>query len=197
MKNQEEEEEEEESTSRWRRQRARATVEGVEHDATTVGVCFCCVCVCLDSCDVLYVYFVVGGLRWGGGVLFCCVDMWGWVMWWRCGVVLHSSAAADCCRCCLLWIFLHAALWPPAFQCTRWHAAPQYATLLHLLHRSSFGRPFAAAVFPQLAQRDGWMVLGIGGVEMVGADADGADGAGAAADAFGSGGCLRFCFGSR
>ena len=74
MKNQEEEEEEE-STSRWRRQRARATVEGVEHDATTVGVCFGCVCVFLDSCDVLYVYFVVGGegpaLGWGRVVLLC------------------------------------------------------------------------------------------------------------------------------
>ena len=198
MKNQEEEEEEE-STSRWRRQRARATVEGVEHDATTVGVCFCCVCVCLDSCDVLYVYFVVGGLRWGGGVLFCCVDMWGCrVMWWRCGVVLHSSAAADCCCCWLFRIFLHAALWPPAFQCTRWHAAPQYDTLLHLLHRSSCTSPVAAAVFPQLAQRESELVLGIGGVEVLGAADDaGADGAGAAADAFCLGCGLRFCFGSR
>ena len=118
-------------------------------------------------------------------------------MWWRRGVVLHSSAAADCCRCCLLWIFLHAALWPPAFQCTRWHAAPQYATLLHLLHRSSFGSPVAAAVFPQLAQRESELMLGIGTGEVVGADADGADGAGAAADAFCLGCGLRFCFGSR
>ena len=116
-------------------------------------------------------------------------------MWWRCGVVLHSSAAADCCRCCLLWIFLHAALWPPAFQCTRWHAAPQYDTLLHLLHRSSCTSPVAAAVFPQLAQRESELMLGIG-VEVLGADADGAD-AGAAAAAFCSGCCVRFGFGSR
>ena len=143
---------------------------------------------------------------WGAcvGVGACCfvvliyVGMSGDVMW-RCGVVLHSSAAADCCRCCLLWIFLHAALWPPAFQCTRWHAAPQYATLLHLLHRSSFGSPVAAAVFPQLAQlaqRESELMLGIGVVEMLGADADGAD-AGAAAAAFCLGCCVRFCFGSR
>ena len=133
-----------------------------------------------------------------GVVLFVVLIYVGiWVMWWRCGVVVHSSAAADCCRCCLLWIFLHAALWPPAFQCTRWHAAPQYATLLHLLHRSSVGSPVAAAVFPQLAQRESELMLGIGVVEALGAaDAAGAD-AGAAAAAFCSGCCLRFCFGSR
>ena len=120
------------------------------------------------------------------------------VLW--CVAVLHSSAAADCCCCCCCWlfrIFLHAALWPPAFQCTRWHAAPQYATLLHLLHRSSCGSPVAAAVFPQLAQRESELVLGIGAVEVLGADADGADGAGAAANAFCLGCCVRFCFGSR
>ena len=111
-----------------------------------------------------------------------------------CVAVLHSSAAADCW---LFRIFLHAALWPPAFQCTRWHAAPQYATLLHLLHRSSCGRPVAAAVFPQLAQRESELMLGIGTGEVLGADADGADGAGAAADAFGLGCGLRFCFSSR
>ena len=117
----------------------------------------------------------------------------------RCGGVvccgsLHSSAAADCW---LFRIFLHAALWPPAFQCTRWHAAPQYDTLLHLLHRSSCGSPVAAAVFPQLAQRESELVLGIGVLEVVEADADGADDAGAAADAICLGCGLRFCFGSR
>ena len=120
-----------------------------------------------------------------------------WVMWWRRGVVLHSSAAADCCCCWLFRIFLHAALWPPAFQCTRWHAAPQYDTLLHLLHRSSCGSPFAAAVFPQLAQRESELMLRIGVVEVVGAAAAGADAEAAAAAAFCLGCCLRFCFGSR
>ena len=136
-----------------------------------------------------------------GGDVVCCVDVWGcWVMWVWCVAVVHSSAAADCCRCCLLWIFLHAALWPPAFQCTRWHAAPQYDTLLHLLHRSSCGSPVAAAVFPQLAQRESELMLGIAVLEVVEADADcadGADGAGAPADAFCSGCGLRFCFSSR
>ena len=127
-------------------------------------------------------------------MLVCVGYMWGcWVMWVWCVAVLHSSAAADCW---LFRIFLHAALWPPAFQCTRWHAAPQYATLLHLLHRSSCGSPVAAAVFPQLAQRESELVLGIGTGEVVGADAYGAD-AGAAAVAFCSGCCVRFCFGSR
>ena len=66
-------------------------------------------------------------------------------------------------------------------------------------HRSSFGSPVAAAVFPQLAQRESELselILGIGVVEMLGPDDAGAD-AGAAAAAFCLGCCLRFCFGSR